>query len=220
MKFETKAHEEKMQKAIAAYEYNLGSIRAGQANPSVLSRVSFEYYGSPTPISTMADIRVADARTLTITPYDATTLKAIEKAILASDVGITPTNDGKVIRLIFPQLTEERRKELRKQVQKEAFFVIHKQIAKFLRFFCVYQPLDTPNSQLFRPFKEVYLTGFDLAIVARQLCNHGRNKLDGILHGTLLAITFNAVEHCCIERTKAQLCVGHLGSPDDLSQAG
>ena len=101
------------------YENNLGTIRAGQASPSVLSRVTFEYYGSPTPISTMADIRVADARTLTITPYDGSTLKAIEKAILASDVGITPTNDGKVIRLVFPQLTEERRKELRKQVLKE-----------------------------------------------------------------------------------------------------
>lgn len=119
MKFETKAHEEKMQKAIAAYEYNLGSIRAGQASPTVLARVNFEYYGSSTPISTMADIRVADARTLTVTPYDASTLKAIEKAILASDVGITPTNDGKIIRLVFPQLTEERRKELRKQVLKE-----------------------------------------------------------------------------------------------------
>ena len=119
MKFETKAHEEKMQKAIVVYENNLGTIRAGQASPSVLSRVTFEYYGSPTPISTMADIRVADARTLTITPYDGSTLKAIEKAILASDVGITPTNDGKVIRLVFPQLTEERRKELRKQVLKE-----------------------------------------------------------------------------------------------------
>lgn len=118
MKFETKAHEEKMQKAIVAYENNLGTIRAGQASPSVLSRVTFEYYGSPTPISTMADIRVADARTLTITPYDGSTLKAIEKAILASDVGITPTNDGKVIRLVFPQLTEERRKELTKQVHK------------------------------------------------------------------------------------------------------
>ena len=120
MKFETKVHEEKMQKAIASYEYNLGSIRAGQASPTVLARVNFEYYGSPTPISTMADIRVADARTLTVTPYDASTLKAIEKAILASEVGITPTNDGKVIRLVFPQLTEERRKELTKQVKKYA----------------------------------------------------------------------------------------------------
>lgn len=119
MSFETKLHEEKMKKAVSAYEYNLEAIRAGQANAAVLSRVSFEYYGTPTPISTMADIRVADARTLTITPYDASTVKAIEKAILASDVGITPTNDGKIIRLVFPQLTEERRKELRKQVLKE-----------------------------------------------------------------------------------------------------
>lgn len=119
MKFVTTEHEAKMQKAIASYEYNLGAIRAGQANASVLSRVSFEYYGAPTLVSTMADIRVADSRTLTITPYDATTIKAIEKAILASDIGITPSNDGKIIRLVFPQLTEERRKELRKQVLKE-----------------------------------------------------------------------------------------------------
>ena len=118
MAFQTKAHEEKMQKAIASYEYNLGSIRAGQANASVLSRVSFEYYGAPTLISTMADVRVADARTLTITPYDASTLKAIEKAILTSDIGINPSNDGKMIRLVFPQVTEERRKELKKQIQK------------------------------------------------------------------------------------------------------
>ena len=119
MKLDTKEFEIKMQKAIGAYQENLSVIRAGQASPSVLARVSFEYYGAPTPISTMADIRVADARTLTVTPYDASTLKAIEKAILASDVGITPTNDGKIIRLVFPQLTEERRKELKKQVLKE-----------------------------------------------------------------------------------------------------
>ena len=108
-----------MQKAIAAYEYNLASIRAGQANASVLSRVTVEYYGTPTNISDLANIRVADSKTLTISPYDASIVKAIEKAILASDIGITPTNDGKIIRLIFPQLTEERRKELRKQVLKE-----------------------------------------------------------------------------------------------------
>lgn len=119
MSFVTKAHEEKMQKAIAAYEYNLASIRAGQANASVLSRVTVEYYGTPTNISDLANIRVADSKTLTISPYDASIVKAIEKAILASDIGITPTNDGKIIRLIFPQLTEERRKELRKQVLKE-----------------------------------------------------------------------------------------------------
>lgn len=118
MKIDIKNVEAKMQKSIDSLEYNLASIRAGQANARVLDRVSFEYYGSPTPLSTMADIRVADARTLTIKPYDASTLKAIEKALIASDVGITPSNDGSMIRLVFPQLTEERRKELTKQVQK------------------------------------------------------------------------------------------------------
>lgn len=118
MKLDNKKYEEKMQKTIASYETNLSTIRAGQANPAVLSRVSFEYYGSPTPLNTMADIRVVDAKTITITPYDASTLKAIEKAILASDVGITPNSDGKMLRLVFPQPTEERRKELKKQVQK------------------------------------------------------------------------------------------------------
>ena len=107
-----------MVKAIASYEENLTSIRAGQANAGVLNRVTFEYYGSPTPVNTMADIRMADSRTLTITPYDASTLKAIEKAILMSDIGINPSNDGKMIRLVFPQVTEERRKELKKQIQK------------------------------------------------------------------------------------------------------
>ena len=117
MKFVTKEFEEKMQKTISAYESRLSTIRAGQANAGVLANVSFEYYGAPTPLSTMADIRCADSRTLVISPYDASTLKAMEKAILASDVGITPTNDGKLIRLVFPQLTEERRKQLAKQVK-------------------------------------------------------------------------------------------------------
>ncbi len=118
MKYDTKVMEEKTQKAIASLENTLSTVRASQANAGVLSNVNFEYYGSPTPLNSMADIRVADARTLVITPYDATTLKAMEKAILMSDVGITPMNDGKVIRLAFPQLTEERRKEIKKQVQK------------------------------------------------------------------------------------------------------
>ena len=118
MKLNTKDFEEKMKKAISVYEENLATVRAGQANSAVISKVNFEYWGAPTAITSMADIRVADAKTLTITPYDATTLKAMEKAILASDIGITPTNDGKVIRLVFPQPTEERRKELAKQVQK------------------------------------------------------------------------------------------------------
>ena len=118
MAFNIKDYEEKMKKTIAVYDYNLQSIRAGQANAGVLNRVTFEYYGSPTPVNTMADIRMADSRTLTITPYDASTLKAIEKAILMSDIGINPSNDGKMIRLVFPQVTEERRKELKKQIQK------------------------------------------------------------------------------------------------------
>ena len=118
MKMEIKSFEEKMVKSIAAYKENLSTIRAGQANAAVLAKVTFEYWGAPTLLNTMADIRVADSKTLTVTPYDATTLKAMEKAILASDVGITPTNDGKVIRLVFPQPTEERRKELGKQIQK------------------------------------------------------------------------------------------------------
>ena len=118
MKLNTKDFESKMQKTIAAYQENLTVIRAGQANTAVLAKVTFEYWGAPTLISSMADIRVADTKTVTITPYDATTLKAMEKAILASDIGITPTNDGKVIRLVFPQPTEERRRELAKQVQK------------------------------------------------------------------------------------------------------
>lgn len=118
MKYNTKELEEKMKKSISAYEENLASIRASQANPAVLSRVTFDYWGSPTEITSMADVRIADAKTLVITPYDASTLKAIEKAIQTSDIGINPANDGKVIRLIFPQLTEERRRELAKQVQK------------------------------------------------------------------------------------------------------
>ncbi len=118
MKLNTAEFENKMAKAVANYQENLSTIRAGQANSAILNKVTFEYWGAPTPIKDMADIRVADAKTLTVTPYDASTLKEMEKAILASDVGITPTNDGKVIRLIFPQPTEERRRELVKQIQK------------------------------------------------------------------------------------------------------
>ncbi len=117
MKYDTKALEARMQKSIAAYENNLADIRASQANAAVLNRVTFDYYGSATPIKDMAGISITDARTLVITPYDKSTLKAMEKAILMSDVGITPQNDGTVIRLNFPQLTEERRKQLVKQVK-------------------------------------------------------------------------------------------------------
>ena len=118
MKLDVKSYEEKMQKTLSAYEANLANIRAGQANPTLINKINFEYYGAPTPVNTMADVKATDAKTVTITPFDPSTLKAIEKAILASDIGITPANDGKVIRLVFPQLTEDRRKELKKQVSK------------------------------------------------------------------------------------------------------
>jgi len=118
MKLDCKEYEEKMKKTIAAFEGELALIRAGRANPLLVNNVSFEYYGTPTPIQTMADVKVTDSKTITIVPYDASTLKAIEKALLASDIGITPNNDGRAIRLVFPQPTEERRKELVRQIQK------------------------------------------------------------------------------------------------------
>ena len=118
MNYNTKDLESKMQKTVASYEQNLATIRASQANASVLARVTFDYWGSPAEITAMANVRVADAKTLEIIPYDASTLKAMEKALLTSDIGITPSHDGKIIRLVFPQLTEERRRELAKQVQK------------------------------------------------------------------------------------------------------
>jgi len=118
MKATLKAAEEKMQKSIESMESNFGSIRAGSANPSVLDKITVDYYGAPTPMQGLASISKADARTLVIQPYDKSTLKDIEKAILASDLGITPMNDGNVIRLAFPQPTEERRKELCKGVKK------------------------------------------------------------------------------------------------------
>ena len=118
MKLDNKEFEVKMQKSIEAYRNELDTVRAGRANPNILSRVDVDYYGSPTPVNQIGTISTPDARTIVIQPWDSTTLKAIEKAILASDIGITPANDGKVVRLVFPQLTEDRRKELKKQVSK------------------------------------------------------------------------------------------------------
>ena len=118
MSFDTKEFEARMNKTLDSLKSNLNTVRAGKANPEVLSRVSVDYYGTPTPVSQMAAIQVPDPRTLVVAPWDATTLKNIEKAILASDIGITPQSDGKVIRLAFPQPTEERRKELTKQAAK------------------------------------------------------------------------------------------------------
>ena len=109
---------EKMQKTINVLEGDLAAVRAGRANPAVLDRVTVDYYGAPTPVNQMAAIAVAEARILVITPWDKTTLIPIEKAIQASDIGINPINDGSVLRLTFPQLTEERRKDLVKEIKK------------------------------------------------------------------------------------------------------
>ncbi|WP_400247269.1 ribosome recycling factor [Niallia sp. JL1B1071] len=111
---------EKMNKAIQSYSRELASIRAGRANASLLDRITVDYYGSPTPINQIAGISVPEARLLVIQPYDKTILGDIEKAILKSDIGLNPSNDGSVIRLSIPMLTEERRKELVKNVKKES----------------------------------------------------------------------------------------------------
>ena len=118
MKLDTRDYEAKMKKTIAAYTDNLSTIRAGRANPDVLKKITVDYYGSPTAISAIAEIKVTDARTLTITAWDKSAMKGIEKAILTSDLGINPQNDGSCIRLSFPPMTEERRKDLSKQISK------------------------------------------------------------------------------------------------------
>lgn len=111
---------DKMHKAAENLQRNLGQIRAGRANASLLDRVQVTYYGVPTPLNQMASITIPEARVLMITPFDKSMVQEVEKALLASDLGITPTSDGNVIRLVIPQLTEERRKELAKDVKKEA----------------------------------------------------------------------------------------------------
>ena len=118
MKLDTRDYESKMQKTVANYKENLSTIRAGRANPDVLKKIAVDYYGSPTPISSIAEIKVADARTIVITAWDKSIMKGIEKAILTSDLGINPQNDGSCIRLSFPPTTEERRRELSKQIAK------------------------------------------------------------------------------------------------------
>ena len=119
MKLDTKDFEKKMQKSIEVYQDNLATIRAGRANAAVLNNITVDYYGSPTAITSVAEVKVADPKTLTITPWDKKTLKDIEKAIQTSEIGINPQNDGTIIRLVFPQLTEERRKEIKKNLQKQ-----------------------------------------------------------------------------------------------------
>lgn len=112
--------EAKMKKTTEVLSEQFAAVRAGKANPAVLDRITVDYYGSPTPIQQIASISTADVRSLLIQPWDGSVLKGIEKAILASDLGINPQNDGRAIRLVFPQLTEERRKDLAKQVKKYA----------------------------------------------------------------------------------------------------
>ena len=120
MKSELKTYEERMKKSVASVAADFAAVRAGRANASVLDRIMVDYYGTPTPIHQIASIGSPDPRTLTIQPWDASAVKLICKAIQESDLGINPQNDGKVIRLAFPQLTEERRKELVKQIAKYA----------------------------------------------------------------------------------------------------
>lgn len=118
MKLEISAYETKMKKSISVFEEALLPISAGRANPGVLNGVTVDYYGAPTAINAVAEVKVTDARTIVITPWDASLLKGIEKAILLADVGVVPQNDGRVIRMVFPQATEERRKALCKEVSK------------------------------------------------------------------------------------------------------
>lgn len=116
---ELNQYEEKMKKSLANLEDEYAAIRAGRANPRILDRIQIDYYGTPSPLQSVANISVPEARMIQIQPWDASLIKDIEKAILSSDLGLTPANDGKVIRLVFPELTEERRKELVKDVKKK-----------------------------------------------------------------------------------------------------
>ena len=113
-------YEEKMNKSISILEENFAEVRAGRANPAILNKITVDYYGTPTPINQLAGISVPEARMIVIQPWDANVLKEIEKEILKSDIGINPNNDGKVIRLTFPELNEERRKEIVKDIRKMA----------------------------------------------------------------------------------------------------
>ena len=112
--------EEKMKKTISVFEENLSEVRAGRANPNILNKITVDYYGVPTPINQIAGISVPEPRMILIQPWDMSMLKEIEKAINLAEIGINPNNDGKVIRLVFPELTEERRKELVKDIRKTA----------------------------------------------------------------------------------------------------
>ena len=112
-------YEQKMTKTLKGFEEELTTIRAGRANPHILDKLTVDYYGAPTPLQQVANISVPEARMIQIQPWESSMIKAIEKAILCSDLGLNPSNDGKMIRLVFPELTEERRKELVKDVKKK-----------------------------------------------------------------------------------------------------
>ena len=114
-----KVYEDKMNKTMANLDGELGTIRAGRANPNVLNKIKVDYYGTPSPIQQVANVSVPEARMIQIQPWEPAMVKEIEKTILTSDLGINPTNDGKTIRLVFPELTEERRKELAKDIKKK-----------------------------------------------------------------------------------------------------
>ena len=120
MSNQTATYEEKMKKTLAALESEYSTIRVGRANPKVLDKITVDYYGTPTPLNQVGNITVPEARLIEIKPWESSLLKAIEKAINMSDLGINPSNDGKVIRLVFPELTEERRKELKRMLRKKA----------------------------------------------------------------------------------------------------
>ena len=119
MSEQVSVYESKMKKTLASLESELMTIRAGRANPNILNKLTVDYYGTPTPIQQVGNISVPEARMIVIQPWEKSMIKEIEKAINMSDLGINPTNDGKVIRLVFPELTEERRKELAKDVKKK-----------------------------------------------------------------------------------------------------
>ena len=114
-----KVYDTKMQKTMDSLDSEMGTIRAGRANPNVLNRIMVDYYGTPTPIQQVANVSVPEPRMIQIQPWEASMVKEIEKVIMTSDLGINPTNDGKTIRLLFPELTEDRRKELAKDVKKK-----------------------------------------------------------------------------------------------------
>ncbi|MGN0379343.1 MAG: ribosome recycling factor [Butyrivibrio sp.] len=116
---DTKIYEDKMKKTCDALTEEYTTIRAGRANPHILDKIRIDYYGTPTPLQQVANVSVPEARMIQIQPWEASLIKVIEKAILTSDVGITPSNDGRVIRLVFPELTEDRRKEISKDVKKK-----------------------------------------------------------------------------------------------------